>query len=190
MCTAFNNKTGGCSAKNELADALYSRKYQTYASPKGREDIKFITPLFIYQSAEIISNLYKYDYEYFYTQVDKADINEYTIEVLNLEVLKLIKAYDICKDEHFLQIADYLAKKLENVQHQEHYTMNRLQIKKRLGIWGEEEYSEMEAMTNNTAQALFGKFVLLGDREKADYYFHKMIWSPKVLAMTPITSNY
>ena len=72
--------------------------------------------------------MYKYDYEYFYTQIDKADINEYTIEVLNLEVLKLIKAYDICKDEHFLQIADYLAKKLENVQHQEHYTMNRLQI--------------------------------------------------------------
>ena len=167
-------RQGDAQQKNELADALYSRKYQTYASPKGREDIKFITPLFIYQSAEIISNLYKYDYEYFYTQVDKADINEYTIEVLNLEVLKLIKAYDICKDEHFLQIADYLAKKLENVQHQEHYTMNRLQIKKRLGIWGEEEYSEMEAMTNNTAQALFGKFVLLGDREKADYYFHKM----------------
>ena len=114
-----------------------------YATPKGRDDIRFIMPLFVYQSAEILSNLYKYDYEYFYTQIDRADINENTIEVLNLEVLKLIKAYDICNDEHFLQIAEYLAKKLENFQHQEEYTMNRLQIKKRLGIWGEEESSDI-----------------------------------------------
>lgn len=160
--------------QNELADALYSRKYQTFASLEGRDDVVYVTPLFIYQSAEILSDLYKYDYEYFYNQIDKADINEYTIEVLNLEVLKLIKVYDICGDEHFLQIAEYLAKKLENVQHQEHYAMNRLQIKKRLGIWGEEELSELEAMTNATTQALFGKAVLLGDREKAAYYFKKM----------------
>lgn len=160
--------------QHELADALYSRKYQTFASLEGRDDVVYVTPLFIYQSAEILSDLYKYDYEYFYNQIDKADINEYTIEVLNLEVLKLIKVYDICGDEHFLQIAEYLAKKLENVQHQEHYAMNRLQIKKRLGIWGEEELSELEAMTNATTQALFGKAVLLGDREKAAYHFKKM----------------
>lgn len=161
-------------SSNELADALYSRKYQTFASLEGCEDVVYITPLFVYQSAEILSNLYKYDYEYFYNQIDKADINEYTIEVLNLEVLKFIKVYDICGDEHFLQIAEYLAKKLENVQHQEHYAMNRLQIKKRLGIWGEEERSELETMTNATTEALFGKAVLLGDREKATYYFKKM----------------
>ena len=164
----------GEQTQNELADALYSRKCQTFASLEGRDDVVFITPLFIYQSAEILSDLYKYDYEYFYNQIDKADINEYTIEALNLEVLKLIKVYDICGDEHFLQIAEYLAKKLENVQHQEHYAMNRLQIKKRLGIWGEEERSELETMTDATTQTLFGKSVLLGNREKATYYFKKM----------------
>ena len=160
--------------KNVLADALYSRKYQTFASLKSRSDTVYITPLFVYQSAEILSNLYKYDYDYFYTQIDKADINDNTIEMLNLEVLKLIKVYDICGDEHFLQIAEYLAKKLENFQHQEHFAMNRLQIRKRLGIWGEEEYAELESMTNSTTQALFGKFVLFEDRKKADYYFNKM----------------
>ena len=161
-------------SNNVLADALYSRNYQPFASLKDREGVVFITPQFIYQSAETLANLYKYDYESFYYQIDKADINKYTIEPLNLEVLKLIKVYDICGDEHFLQIAEYLAKKLENVQHQEHYAMNRLQIKKRLGIWGEEERSELETMTNDTTPALFGKAVLLGDKEKAAYYFKKM----------------
>lgn len=160
--------------KNKFADALYSRKYQTFASIEGRDDEVYITPTFIYYDAETLANLYRYDYGFFYTQIDRADINEYTIDALNMEALKLIKVYDLTGDEQFLHIAEYFEKKLENVQHQEHFVMNILQIKKRLGIWGDTECAELEMIRGDSPEALFGKYVLSEDVNKADYYYKQM----------------
>ena len=160
--------------KNELVNALYTSKYQYFTTIEGDESAKFITPLFVCCEAELLSNLYKYDYDFFYNQINKSDINEYTVEEFNNEVLKLITVYDITGDDEFLRIADYFLQKIEAVQNQDFFAMNRLQIRRRLGIWGESEQNELAAITLEDPESQFGKSVLLGDKEAADKQFALM----------------
>ena len=91
-----------------------------------------------------------------------------------MEAIKLISVFDINGNEEFLRLADYLLQKIESVQSQEFFIMNRLQIKKRLGAWGKTEIDIIESITLEDVESQFGKSVLLGDKESADKQFALM----------------
>ncbi|MBR3299822.1 MAG: hypothetical protein IKI64_11610 [Clostridia bacterium] len=160
--------------ENELLNGLYTRKYQYVTTLKGDESTRFIIPLFVCCDAKILSNLYLNDYDSLYNQIDRASINEHTIEAFNMEAIKLISVFDINGNEEFLRLADYLLQKIESVQSQEFFIMNRLQIKKRLGAWGKTEIDIIESITLEDVESQFGKSVLLGDKESADKQFALM----------------
>ncbi len=159
----------------ELINALFSAEKRAITTRFDEDsDEPYTLPVFVYCNAETLANLYKYDYDSLYAQIDLATISEKTLDRLNFEVLKLIQVYDINGDEHFLKLADYLSQKIENVLHHEHFIMNRLQIRKRLGVWGDKEAAELNEISSNANDTMFGKSVLQGNKIAADKYYGLM----------------
>lgn len=88
-------------------------------------------PLFIYNGADVLSNLYFYDYDSFYKQIDDSDINEITVNAFIECSLILINVYDMNSDVHFLDLADYILNKLEPFVQKDVFLLNKMEIKKR-----------------------------------------------------------
>ena len=87
--------------------------------------------------------------------------------------LILINVYDINSDTHFLDIADYLLHKLEPYAQRELLLLNKMQIKKRRNGLSLEDLSIISRIDSGELHILFGKYVLLGNKQQAKKYFDK-----------------
>ena len=158
----------------ELINAVYTEKIAVFLPNDDKpNDIGFKMPLFASFDAELLSNLYYNDYDYFRKQIDTCDINEKTKPTLNDCALKLINVFDINGDYHFLDLAEYLMQKLEYPENDELFLLNKLQIKKRRRSFDGNDIELLKQMNNSDIQVDFGRYVLLEDKEKASKVFEK-----------------
>ena len=75
---------------NELINLIYSQKHQVQISDGAKEFYRI--PSFALISPEVLSELVYYDYEVLNEQVNRAEVNDYTAEILNRTSLNLVHA--------------------------------------------------------------------------------------------------
>lgn len=161
--------------KVEFTSAIYTNKIYIFLSePEKKAEQDCRMPLFAYQSLDVLSNLYFYDYDVFYSQIDSSDINEVTSGELLNTVLLLINTFDKNNDFHFLDIAEYLLKKIKPfISKNELIVLNTFQIKKRRDTLDEKDLEVLHKIKSSDKEILFGISVLLNEKEKAEYYFNE-----------------
>ena len=158
-----------------LVNTVYTNQYAIYLPNEKTGDQRgYMMPLFVYQDAETLSNLYYYDYEALQGQLDNCEVNDVTSGALIECVLLMINVFDLCKNEHFLSLADHLLSRLKDVVEEAVYSLNSLQIKKRLSPLDKDDYAILERIQIDDPQVLFGKNVLFGNREEASRCFNMM----------------
>ena len=158
--------------KIELTHAVYTDKIALFYPDEEDDSITYRVPVFVGVEAEVLSNLYYYDYDLLRKQIDDSDINSKSAPALNDCVLHLIKVFDLNDDYRFLDLADYLMNRLENLQKDKSlFLLNKLQIKKRQGTLNENDIALLNGIEDSDVQVGFGKYVLLEDKEKASTIF-------------------
>lgn len=174
----------------DLCNALYTRKTQTAIKSANGEYYK--TPLFANLKADVLANLYYYNYDYFYEQIDESDVNEATVSCLNDAALRLMQAYDINKDKNLLNIAEYVLQKIACLEGQKiYFLINMFQVKKRQGLLNDKDILALKTIPAENAGESFGISVLLEDKEKADFYFEQITEDERKLIVNyPIYSLY
>ena len=158
----------------ELANSVYTNKFAIFlpcSESKNKEGYRF--PIFAYHDVDVLANLYYYDYNAFRSQIDNAEINEVTSGALLECVLIMINVYDRNSDSHFLVLAEYLLQLLEPFITEELILLNRLQIKKRTGEFNKDDLDLLNKIDSDEIHILFGKYVLLGNKIKAQKYFEQ-----------------
>ena len=159
--------------KIELTNAVYQSKYEVFLPGEESADARgYKMPMFAYQDVTVLSNLYLYDYNALKKQIDGSSINKYTSAALLQAVLLMINVFDNTEDVNFLDLADYLLQKL--MEPEEIMDLNRIQIKKRRGTFGESDIKTLLNMKSKDAHILFGINVLLGAKERAHYYYNQL----------------
>lgn len=158
----------------EIVSTIYSDKFEIFLPCSDSDDEKgYKMPKFFYHDEYILCNLYRYDYEAFRAQIDHSDINSFTSEVLLQCVLLMINVFDRSGDTHFLELAEYLLQKLDAYIGKELALLNKLQIHKRNGALHDTDIILLNSIKSNDEHILFGKSVLLEDRENAKLHFAK-----------------
>lgn len=158
---------------NKLTNAIYTKGIVTAISDDKENYYK--VPLFTRIDKHVICDLYCYNYDYFYEQIDKADVNEYTVTYLNHAALRLVQAYDTNKDKKLLEIAEYLLDKIVALEGEKVYLLiNQFQIKKRQGALAKKEIDFLRNIFTEEIQEQFGIHVLLGNKEKAKRCYEHM----------------
>lgn len=158
----------------ELANSVYTNKYAVFlpcSENKNKKGYRF--PIFVYHDVDVLANLYYYDYDAFRFQIDNAEINEVTSGPLLECVLIMINVFDRNSDSHFLVLAEYLLHLLEPFITEELILLNRLQIKKRIGEFNKDELDLLNKIDSDELHIIFGKYVLLGNKTKAQQYFEQ-----------------
>lgn len=79
--------------------------------PATLSEDALIVPNFLRMEPEVLANLYCYDYESMYEQIDRTVYNDDTIDELNGLALNLISAYDISENEKLLDMAEEVLKR-------------------------------------------------------------------------------
>lgn len=160
--------------KIELTHAVYTDKIALFYPDEEDDSITYRVPVFMGVEAEVLSNLYYYDYDLLRKQIDDSDINSKSAPALNDCVLHLIKVFDLNGDYRFLDLADYLMNRLENLQKDKSlFLLNKLQIKKRQGTLNENDIALLNGIEDSDVQVGFGKNILLGEKEKASEIFNQ-----------------
>lgn len=121
-----------------------------------------------------LGNLYHYDYEAFRKQIDNSDINADTSSAMIECVLRMINVFDYSGDEHFLDLAEYLLDRLQEYVDAPVYTLNKLQIKKRIIGLQESDFETLNQIDGVSEEVDFGKSVLLGNKEEAMRHFNQL----------------
>ena len=121
----------------------------------------------------VLSNIYGCDYDAFYQQIDDSDINALTADAFIECSLILINVYDRNSDIHFLDLADYLLHKLEPYVQKELLMLNMMQIKKRRTGLSAEDLNIISSIDTDELHILFGKYVLLGNKQQAKTCFDR-----------------
>lgn len=102
------------------------------AATENLPDDAYIVPNFLRTQPELLANLYNYDYESMYEQIDRTVINEHTRDELNYLALNLISTFDICGNEKLLDVGAELLRRLIDIYPDAvHYTVNLGQIEVR-----------------------------------------------------------
>lgn len=158
--------------RTELTSSLYTKSFAVFIPSEDNADERgYKMPLFIYNDVDVLSNLYVCDYVAFYQQIDDSDINELTADAFIECSLILINVYDRNSDTHFLDLADYLLHKLEPYVQKDLLLLNMMQIKKRRTGLNGEDMEQIKSIDSNEIHILFGKNVLLGNKQHAKQYF-------------------
>ena len=153
--------------------------------------MEYLLPLFNYQNAEVLSNLYSYKYDVFYQQIDGSDINSITSPALLECALKLIKVFDANGDPHFLELAEYLLERITPYTDEEFILLNRLQIKKRKGKLSTEDINTVKSLNTDDYRIQFGISVILENKVEADKAFEQFTKEEKECYMEfPIFKFY
>ena len=147
-----------------------------------------IVPNIAMLDVDVLSNLYYYDYESLYEQIDRSVFSEKTENVLNNLALHLITAYDINGEAQLLDVAKTILERLlEANQCVVQVIINLLQIEKRkTGMLSEESkvrlatlpgMLEARADVDDTDIKLTVRYctaVLLDDSTEADKVYEMM----------------
>ena len=158
----------------ELISLVYSKNMVMIIPSEDNADERGNKiPLFLNNDVDVLSNLYVYDYDAFYQQIDDSNINELTADIFIEYSLELINVYDRNSDTHFLDLADYLLCKLEPYVQKDLLLLNMMQIKKRRTGLSGEDLERIIRIDSDEIHILFGKNVLLGDKKHANEYFEK-----------------
>ena len=168
----FKNDIGG---ENDIVNAIYTDKYEVFM--EGQNGKQYQIPKFAHLDGNMMKKLYKYDIESFEKQIADADINDETEEMMNKAGLNLIHAYDndARHDQNFLRIAEKLFKDLSDRFGEKNiYTINRMQIKKRLGILEKEGINFLIKMKCENNMENFGREVLLENKIEAKKIYEQM----------------
>ena len=178
--------------ENEIINEIYTDKLKTvYDNPDKKCEVEYLLPLFNYQSAEVLSNLYSYKYDVFYQQIDGSDINSITSPALLECALKLIKVFDANGDPHFLELAEYLLERITPYTDEEFILLNRLQIKKRKGKLSTEDINTVKSLNTDDYRIQFGISVILENKVEADKAFEQFTKEEKECYMEfPIFKFY
>lgn len=168
----------------ELFNGVYTEKFIIcLPSEENNDKMGERMPLFAYQSVDVLSNLYYYDYDAFRRQIDQCDITDNSIGTLIHVALLMINVYDKCGDIHFLDLSEYLLKRIEQHEQSNIITLNILQIKKRKGEINELDISKLNEISDEDNSLKFGKNVLLGNKEVALECFSKFSEEEKAECM-------
>lgn len=156
----------------ELANSVYTNKFIILlpCSKSVRKE-GYRIPIFAYHDLDVLANLYYYNYEAFKSQIDDAEINEFTSGALLECVLIMINVFDLNSDSHFLALAEYLLKLLEPFITEELIVLNRLQIKKRTSELSKDDLEALKGIESDEIDILFGKSALIGDKVESQKYF-------------------
>ena len=158
----------------EFINSVYTDKFAIFLPSDKRDDEKgYRMPLFAYQNADVLSDLYYYNYEAFRRQIDNSDINEETSDALLDCVLLMINVFDINGDQFFLELSDHLLQQLRPYIAKEILLLNSMQIRKRLNTLDNNDVVQLHSIVSDDVQVLFGKSVLLGDVKAAEEYFNR-----------------
>ena len=178
--------------RTNIINAVYTDKWQMFIPSEENEDIKYRMPIFICQDADTLSNLYEYNFDYLYDQIDKADINTETSREILDGVLSLIKAYDKSERKEILDLAEYMLDKIkEYLVKEELYVLNKIQIKKRNMTFSKDDENILRSIVSSDDVILFGKYVLLDNYKKANEYFNRITANEKEIIMeSPIYNLY
>ena len=134
----------------ELLNRVYSKKHQTFV-PDDEEKEYYKVPLFACIDKEIFSDIYTFDYEELYRQIEYSDYNEYTAGTMNNAALQLIGTYDINGEDELLSMAmQILGRLLEVYPADDIYTINVMQIKKRRDLLDKDD----EAILNSIKERI------------------------------------
>lgn len=158
----------------ELANSVYTNKFAIFlpcSESKNKEGYRF--PMFVYHNVDVLANLYYYNYDAFRSQIDSTEINEFTSGMLLECVLIMINVFYCNSDSHFLVLAEYLLQLLESFITKELILLIRLQIKKRTGEFNKDDLDLLNKIDSDEIHILFGKYVLLGNKTKAQKYFEQ-----------------
>lgn len=97
--------------------------------PEIMPDDALVVPNFLWMEPELLANLYYYDYESMYEQINRTVYNENTINALNILALNLILAYDINGNEKLLDVAaEVLERLIKCKSDAPHFIVNLSQI--------------------------------------------------------------
>ena len=159
----------------ELSSSLYTRQYAIFLPSKtATKQAGHRMPLFLANDTCVLSNLYYCNYSAFYQQIDESEINDETANALVEGSLRLISVYDQNQDKRFLDLADYLLDKVEQYVQEELVLLNKMQIKKRRIGLNSEDLSAIESIESCEIPVMFGKNVLIGNKQQAEMYFDKL----------------
>lgn len=118
-----------------IESSIYTKQYVVLLPDPESNELVYRMPLFAYQKPEILANLVLCDFDEFENQILSSDYNPKTTETLNSCTLSLIGAYDICKDKHFLELAQLMINRIMQIDNGEMIILNNIQIKEDLGHW-------------------------------------------------------
>lgn len=105
--------------KYKVFSLLYEKLMKICLGSENKSDPNFIPPSddnlipsFIFLTGETLANLYYYNYETIFEQIEKSAVNKVTDEPLNNLALEFIRAYDICADQQLLEAAKLILRRL------------------------------------------------------------------------------
>ena len=150
----------------DIVSSIYTDKYAIYL-PDGIENKGYRMPLFAYADVEVLGNLCCYDYPAFEKQIENSEFNERSAGALLECALKMISVYDICSDDHFLDLAILILNRLNSYESEIIIELNKLQIKKRKGGLEASDITFLNGLPADDLYLQFGKYVLLGQKEQA-----------------------
>lgn len=134
----------------ELLNRVYSKKHQTFV-PDDEDKEYYKVPLFSCIDQDIFSNIYTFDFEELYRQIDYSDYNEYTAGTMNNAALQLIGTYDINGEDELLSMAMQILERLLEVYPEDDiYIINVMQIKKRRDLLDKDDEDILFAMNERT----------------------------------------
>ena len=156
-------KTG---EKNELFNII-SKNVKVYItdSEGKKHQINIIEKI----EQEVLNNLYYYDYEKMHELIDSLKVSDFTYDIFNAVVLKLINVYDYRKNKEILYVAKHQLYKIGQFRNDDIYKINDIQIKKRLNIMSEEDIKYLKKISKNETQndILFAVNTLLENKALA-----------------------
>ena len=155
-----------------ISSALYPNKYQAMLLDKDNK--QNIVPMFCFYEPQLLAKLYNIDIKGFMNQVDISNINETTVDAINMAMLNMISAFDITGDEKFLEVAMQINFVLCDYVSWERWIINKLQIKKRQGSLLKEEIDDLKNIGTRDLSVMFGVNTLTECWDKAGEALSKM----------------
>lgn len=151
----------------ELLNGVYTEKLAVFMRDDDSDEIGYRMPLFFNIDVNVLSNLYFYDYNLLREQINNCDINSKSKHQLNNCVLHLINVFDLNNDLNFLDLAEYLLRKLDYPKNDSCFLLNSMQIKKRRGLFCSDDIEILKSIEDDDKRIQFGKYVLLEDKTTA-----------------------
>ena len=153
--------------KTIISSALYPNKY--HAMLLDEDNNPSIVPMFCFYEPQILAQLYTIDITGFMKQVDISDINEGTVDAINMAMLNMISAFDITGDKRFLEVAMHINFVLCDYISREKWVINKMQIKKRQGSLIIEDIETLKKLeAKDDLSVLFGLNTLIENWDKAE----------------------